>query len=110
MDSSSKDKKQTITDIIKLTLHHLFLRIQKFRLHQIQALQWVDKVMQVLLELNTPQGEMKRKHSHLNVVPNGDPPTNSRTDGNQESSHHPVIRSVTGIAIYPPDRFAYVLT
>ena len=51
--------------------------------------------------------EMRRNLLHLNVVPNGDPPTNSRTDTSQESSHRSVKRYVTGTAIRPPERFTY---
>ena len=57
--------------------------------------------------VDTPQGEMRRNRLHLNVVPNGDPLTNSRADTSQENSHRPVIRSVTGTAIRPPERFTY---
>ena len=57
--------------------------------------------------VDTPQGEMRRNRLHLNVVPNGDPLTNSRADTSQESSHRPVTRSVTGTAIRPPERFTY---
>ena len=57
--------------------------------------------------VDTPQGEMRRNRLHLNVVPNGNPLTNSRADKSQESSHCPVTRSVTGTAIRPPERFTY---
>ena len=57
--------------------------------------------------VDTPQGEMRRNRLHLNVVPNGDPLTNSRADTSQESSHRPVTRSVTGTAIHAPERFTY---
>ena len=52
---------------------------------------------------------MRRNRLHLNVVPNGDPPTQNRTDTDtsQEISHRPVTRSVTGTAIHPPDRLTY---
>ena len=59
--------------------------------------------------VDTPQGEMRRNQLHLNVVPNGDAPTQSRTttDTSQGISHRPVTRSVTGTTIRPPNRLTY---
>ena len=61
--------------------------------------------------VNTLQGEIRRNWLHLNVVLNGDPPTQSRTDADtsQEISDCPVTSSVTGTVIRPPDRLAYCL-
>ena len=74
------------------------------RSHQVLAFHQAaagSQHVQVLLDyayiVDSPKGEMRRNCLHLNVVPNGDPPTNSRTDTSQESSHSPVTRSATAL-------------
>ena len=90
-------------DTIVLTLYHLFLRIQKLGSHQVQTLHKAESQQMQVLLVNTSQGKMRKNLVHLNVVPNGDFPTHSRTDTdtNQEISHCSVTISVIDTVIQP---------